>query len=320
MSPEPPNNLNFEANDPKIQADILRDRAYMLDQSRRFFSKRNILEVDCGALVKRAPIDSNIDVISASVSTTQTAFLHTSPEYAMKRLLSTGIGDIFFLGHVFRQGEIGRLHNPEFTMAEWYRIGLSFSQIIEETSDYLTLFLGNLPTRIIGYREAFEKYANINYAKDPLTHLLPAQSSHWSRTEGLHYILSHIIEPHLGKNELTVLTDYPPYEAALACLIEKEGEQVAERFEIYHNGVELANGYHELADPQELKRRFTEENKQRAKRNQEIYTLDEEFLSALENGFPDCCGVSVGFDRAFMLRRKAPSLASILPFSWTPSR
>lgn len=295
---------------------ILRDRAVMLDQARRFFSERNILEVDCGALVKRAPIDSNIDVISASVSQTEKGFLHTSPEYSMKRLLSLGIGDIFFLGHVFRQGEIGRLHNPEFTMAEWYRISIPFSQLIKETCNFLALFLGNLPTRTIGYRDAFALYANIDYMKDPLDHLLPPHSAHWTRTEGLHYILSHIIEPLLGKNELTILTDYPPYEAALACVIEKNNEKVAERFEIYHNGVELANGYHELADAKELQHRFMEENKAREKRNQETYQLDEEFLKALENGFPDCCGVSVGFDRALMLRHKATSLAQVIPFSW----
>lgn len=288
----------------------------MLDHARQFFYQRKVLEVDCGALVKRAPIDANIDVISATVSQTQTGFLHTSPEYAMKRLLSSGAGDIFFLGHVFRQGEMGRLHNPEFTMAEWYRIGLPFPDLIQETCDFIALFLGNLPIRTIGYREAFTLYANIDYAKDPIDHLLPPHSSHWTRTEGIHYILSHIIEPRLGQNELTVLNDYPPYEAALACVIEKNGEKVAERFEIYHQGVELANGYHELADANELRRRFTEENKARAKRSQECYLLDEDFLQALEKGLPDCCGVSVGFDRVLMLRHKAASLSQVLPFSW----
>ncbi len=289
----------------------LEDRAFMLDQVRCFFRERDVLEVDCGALVKRAPIDANIDVISAQVSLNETAFLHTSPEYAMKRLLVEGSGDIFFLGHVFRQGEWGRLHSPEFTMAEWYRVGMPFTSLIQETCAFLALFLGDLPIRILSYREAFTSYTEINYTEDPISHLLPSPS--WSRTEGLHYLLSHQIEPHLGLGELTVLTDYPPSEAALACVVEKNGEKVAERFEIYHQGVELANGYHESADPHELKKRFEEENRLRERRGQETYLLDEAFLSSLEKGFPDCAGVSVGFDRAFMLRQKASSIAQVLP-------
>lgn len=292
----------------------LKNRALMLQRARAFFQQRNILEVDCGALVKRAPIDANIDVISAFVSNTEQGYLHTSPEYAMKRLLSEGSGDIYFLGHVFRKGEIGRLHNPEFTMAEWYRIGVPFEAMIEETCAFLSLFLGHLPVRTLSYRNAFLQYAGINYAEDPLDPLLP--SNNWSREEGLDYILSHKIEPHLGLNELTILTDYPPSQAALACLTEKQGELVAERFEIYHRGVELSNGYHELSNPEELKRRFTLENQARKKRGQEPYLLDENFLNAMEKGIPDCCGVSVGFDRALMLQNQVDRLSHILPFSW----
>ena len=290
----------------------LKNRARMLEQARFFFKQRGILEVDCGALVKRAPIDANIDVISAFVSSSEQGFLHTSPEYAMKRLLSLGCGDIYFLGHVFRKGEIGRLHNPEFTMAEWYRIDLSFEKMIQETCEFLSLFLGPLPIRSLSYRNAFLQYAGIDYTKDSLPQVNPS----WTKVETLHYILSHQIEPFLGAEELTILTDYPPYEAALACVVEKNGESVAERFEIYHNGVELANGYHELSDANELRRRFEKENEERKRRNQEPYLLDNDFLSSLENNFPNCCGVSVGFDRALMLQQKANSLSQVLPFAW----
>ena len=293
----------------------LKNRALMLKKARSFFEEKKILEVDCGALVKRAPIDSNIDVISAYISHSEQRFLHTSPEYAMKKLLSQGSGDIYFLGHVFRKEETGRLHSPEFTMAEWYRIGFSLKEMMEETSDFLSLFLGPLSIEIISYREAFQKYAQIDYTKDSLDKHIPHHATHWSRLEGLHYILSHIIEPNLGTAGLTFLCDYPPYEAALACLTEKNGETVAERFEIYHKGVELANGYHELSNGKTLRDRFEKENQAREKRNQEPYLLDEEFLSSLNGDFPPCCGVSVGFDRAFMLQQNAKTLKEVIYFS-----
>lgn len=297
MSPEHLNRLN--------------DRALMLRAAREFFYEKNILEVDCGALIKKAPIDTNIDVISAFVSDTEEQFLHTSPEYAMKKLLACGTGDIFFLGHVFRKGERGKLHNPEFTMAEWYRIGISFEEMIRETCSFLSLFLGHLPMKALSYKEAFEQYAGIDYKNDSLEHLTPEKG--WSRKESLHYILSDKIEPFLGKGDLTILTDYPPDEAALAFVVKQQGELVAKRFEIYHEGVELANGYHELSDANELRGRFLTENAERQKRGQEAYSFDEELLFSLENGFPDCCGVSVGFDRALMLRHKVETLSDILP-------
>jgi len=293
----------------------LKERAKFLALARQFFSERGVLEVDCGALVKRAPIDANIDVITASVSNRETGFLHTSPEYAMKRLLALGMQDIYFLGHVFRKGEMGRLHNPEFTMAEWYRLSMPFEKMIQETCEFLFLFFGNLPIRLLSYRNAFSQYTQINYTQDSISHLLPQNAANWSKQESLHYILSHLIEPCLGQNELTVLIDYPPQEAALACVVKKNEEIVAERFEIYYQGVELSNGYHELSDDKELRCRFELENKMRELRNQEPYSLDEEFLTSIKD-LPDCCGVSVGFDRALMLRCKSPSLRHILPFSW----
>ena len=308
---------------PAPASEVLRDRALMLQKARTFFSERNVLEVDCCALGPRAAIDSNIDVIDASVSTRETGYLHTSPEYAMKRLLSAGCGDIYYLGHVFRKGDIGRLHNPEFAMAEWYRLGISFSEMIQDSCAFLSLFLGPLPVRTIGYREAFARYAGIDYTAASLEELQAASvsysasgSKNWSRDAHLHFLLTHAIEPHFGRGELTVFNDYPPIEAALAHLVEKNGEKVAERFEIYHEGVELANGYHELADSSELRRRFNEENEIRKIRNKETYLLDEAFLSAMQTGFPECCGVSVGFDRALMLRRKAKSIGEVLPFAW----
>lgn len=301
------------------------ERASLLRRARQFFYERGVTEVDVCALVTHAPIDSNIDVIAADVSDTERGFLHTSPEYAMKRLLTQGAGDIFFLGHVFRKNELGRFHNPEFTMAEWYRLNFSLDQMIEETCSFLSLFLGSLPLRILSYRDAFKEYAKINYTQDDLRkaaldHGLSPQTPEWSQAAYLHYLLTHIVEPNLGRGELTVLTDYPPDEAALACTTQKNGEEVAERFEIYYEGVELANGYHELSHSSTLRRRLEQENQLRRSLNKETYLLDEAFLSAMTRGLPPCCGVSVGFDRVLMLCLKTSSIHSIIPFSWNQTQ
>jgi lysyl-tRNA synthetase class 2 len=312
-----------QATETPIGVSVLKERALMLQLARKFFSDRGVLEVDCCALGKRAAIASKIDVIQAAASDQETGFLHTSPEYAMKRLLANGSGDLYYLGHVFRKGDIGHLHNPEFMMAEWYRIGLSFAEMIQETSDFLSLFLTNLPLRIVSYHEAFERYVGIDVVSADIEELRrtarlfsAADSEEWDRDTYVHFLLSHAIEPHLGQGEMTALIDYPPHEAALACVVEKQGRNVAERFEIYHEGIELANGYHELADASELRRRFAEENEIRRLQNKETYLLDETFLEAMEKNFPDCCGVSVGFDRALMLKLKAKSIREVLPFSW----
>ncbi len=297
-----PRNASFLGNK------VLKDRAQMLAKARAFFATRNVLEVDTGALVKCPPNDKNIDVIAVDQDN---GYLHSSPEYAMKRLLAEGIGDCYYLGHVFRKGELGHLHNPEFTMVEWYRLGVTFSDMIQETCEFLFLFFGPQPIRLLSYREAFEQYVGINYSTISLSELHQLTHSDWPRDTCIHYLLSHQIEPHLGQNNLTVIIDYPPHEAALACVTEKNGELVAERYEIYHQGVELTNGYHELSDAEELRRRFDRINLSRA----EPYALDEKFLTALKH-LPECCGVALGFDRALMLRHKLKSIKQVIPFAW----
>lgn len=278
----------------------IQDRAAMLARARHFFAEKNILEIDCPALVRKAPIDSHIDVIATDQDA---SFLHTSPEYALKRLLSAEFPDVYFLGHVYRKGEIGRLHNPEFTMAEWYRIGFSFDQMIDETCAFLQLFFGPLPIEKLDYMELFQKYKNVETNKD------------WSEQEQRHYLLTHFIEPELGKEGLCVVMHYPEEEAALARIVEKEGKKVAERFEVYFRGVELANGYHESNDAEGLRERFKEENRKRVGRSLGEYQFDEKFLGALEN-LPDCSGVALGFDRALMLKHGCSSLREIMPLSW----
>lgn len=284
----------------------------MLARARAFFAERGVMEVDTGALVKCPPNDSNIDVIGVDQDN---GFLHTSPEYAMKRLLSEGIGDCYFLGHVYRKNELGSLHNPEFTMAEWYRLNIPFEQMIQETCEFLFLFLGEMPIEKISYRAAFERFVGINYSAISLEELQQMTNSNWPRDTCLYYLLTHKIEPKLGQGRLTVFTDFPPHEAALACVAEKNGESVAERYEIYYKGVELCNGYHELSDANELRHRFHHKNKEREAEGKEPYALDEKFLTALQN-LPECCGVALGFDRALMLRHKLQSIKQVIPFAW----
>ena len=211
----------------------------MFAKARAFFAERNVLEVDTPILGNAAPVDLHIEIIAASTD----RYLHSSPEYGMKRLLAEGIGDIYQLGHVFRQGEVGRLHNPEFTMAEWYRHKFTFEELLEETLDFIRLFLGPLPSRILTYKQALHLYA-----KDAP---LPAEAEDWDADTKSSYLMGFVVEPQIGNDELTVIIHFPASQAALARTTLVDGELVAERFEIYCRGTELANGYHELTDAAE---------------------------------------------------------------------
>lgn len=307
---------------PESTKKILEKRAEMLSHVRDFFAKRSVLEVDVCALVRSPSLDAGLESIEASVSESETAYLHTSPEFAMKRLLADGIKDIYYLGHVYRKNDLGRLHNPEFTMAEWYRIGMPFETFIDEACDLIRLFLGPLPSRRLSYRDAFRIYAGLDLPVDgrkaaqTLGISVSSDTLDWSEDDWLHLLLSHAVEPRLGQGELTILTDYPPSQAALSRIVEKKGHPVAERFEIYYRGIELSNGYHELTDAPEQRRRFEAENRTRQKADKKPYPLDERLLQALEKGIPDCCGVSIGFDRLLMLSLELESIHDVLPFSW----
>lgn len=306
--------------------DILKDRSFFLQKARSFFFERGFLEVDTPILSKTAPIDEHIEILSVGLDDNHFGYLHSSPEYAMKRLLSMGSGDIFQISHVFRKGEIGSLHNPEFTMAEWYRIDSSFSSFIEETLEFIKLFLGDISSSILSYKEAFHLFAGINpfAAKaEELLHCAKAHGIDLASSEALdkdtllHLLMGFVIEPNLGKNTLTVLTDYPASQAALAQTEMKEGDLVAKRFEIYYKGIELANGYLELTDAKKQKLRLLEANQKRVEAGKDSLPIDLNFLQALEKGLPPCCGVAVGFDRLLLLKNNASSLDDVLSFGWT---
>jgi elongation factor P--(R)-beta-lysine ligase len=297
----------------------------MLRKARSFFAQREILEVDCPALTSAPPLDLHIDVMKVHGKEGLLGYLHTSAEYGMKRLLAQGIGDIYQISHVFREGEIGALHNPEFTMAEWYRCGFSFEQLIEETVAFICLFLGDLPEKHLDYRKMLQHYLQIDYTKMTPRDLsslakergllVSQEAATWDKDTWLQLLVSLLIEPHLGQGELSVITHFPATQAALAKTCSLNGLEAALRFEIYFNGIELANGYHELSDPHEQQRRFEKINHERLTSGKEPLPIDEKFLKALHT-LPDCCGVAVGFDRLMLLRHRAPTLLHVLPFSW----
>lgn len=305
---------------------ILKDRATMLQKARQFFSERAIMEVDCPILTESASIDAHIDLISAICQRDSKRYLHSSPEYGMKRLLAEGLGDIYQLSHVFRDGEYGLKHNPEFMMAEWYRVGMSFEELIKETVAFIELFIGRQTVDITSYRDAFLQYARVDpyHATkiDLINHIknLGIDTSFDLCSEDkdtlLSQILTYQIEPKLGFGKLTVLSLYPPSQSALAVVRNIEGVDVALRFEVYYQGIELANGYYELQDYVEQKNRLEESNEMRKALGKGALPVDYRFLDALKKGLPECAGVAVGFDRLLMLRHNVQSIESVIPFSW----
>jgi lysyl-tRNA synthetase class 2 len=314
------------ANTSLASKSTLQDRGLMLARARSFFAERGVLEVDCPILSRAAPIDLHIDVMQVDVTEKETGYLHTSPEYGMKRLLAAGTGDIYQLCHVFRQGEIGRLHNPEFTMVEWYRLALSFEELIDETAAFIHLFLTDIPVSIQTYRQALLQHAQIDYLttdsptlathlKAHGVHLAPDAPS-WDKDTLLNLLFNALVEPKLGQGELSVIRNYPASQSALSKTEVIDGENVALRFEIYGQGIELANGYFELTDPIEQRRRLESANRERMERGKASLPLDENLISALESGIPTCCGVAVGFDRLMLLRHSASALSEVLPFAW----
>ncbi len=304
---------------------ILKDRAEMFAKARHFFSSRGVTEVDCPAMSAFASVDVHIDLIRAYGLSSKTHYLHSSPEYGMKKLLAEGIGDIYQLSHVFRDNEYSMRHSPEFTMAEWYRLGFTFNAMIEETVEFIRLLIGDIPSTKITYREVFKKYAGIDYLKATEKELLlyleergidPYQNIEEEGKDALlNIILGVVIQPQLGQKEICVLQYFPASQSALAQLKKRGDEEVAERFEIFYRGMELANGYHELADAEEQLARLIQSNNTRESLGKDTLPIDEPFIKALEKGLPECCGVSVGFDRLMMLRHQKDDISDVIPLS-----
>lgn len=248
----------------------------------------------------------------------------------MKRLLAAGSGPIYQICKTFRNGERGRLHNPEFTMLEWYRPGFDHQALMSETEELVTAVLGEAvlhgPRERLTYAEAFARYAEINPFAAPMKELRDCARTHGIGANGLDMddrdgwldlLLSHVVGPKLGQQRLCFLYDYPVSQAALARI--RSGSQVqpypvAERFELYVNGIELASGYHELGDGIEQRRRFEVDLKKRAELCTILVPTDERLLAALESGLPDCAGVAVGVDRLVMLATGVAAIDEAVSF------
>lgn len=285
----------------------------MLAAVRQFFADRNVLEVDTPILSKAAPIATQIEVMTVHFVNGKRGYLHTSPEYAMKRLLAEHPIDMYQLSHVFREGESSERHNPEFTMVEWYRMGFNLQDLIDETVELIELFIGPQKPTFTTYRDLFLQHCGFDPFQVTLEEL-PKTNPSWSVDTWLDYYMSFTIQPKM--KGLTVIRSFPASQAALARLKQEGPNLVAERYEIYYDGLELSNGFYELTDPIEQRLRFENDIKDRDALGKPALPIDEEFLKALEKGLPECSGVAVGFDRLLMLQQKAASIKEVVPFTW----
>ena len=299
---------------------VLAARAVLYRQIRQYFDEQGVLEVDVPVLGRSASLDPNLDAMV--VADDGPLYLQTSPEYFHKRLLASGSGSIFSLTRAFRRGEQGRLHNPEFAILEWYRVHYAMQELIEDVVNLLRSLFPDLAVTQATYADLFEAALNINphrASEDEINRLVAEHSSYrgkLSSRAGLELLFSQVLEAQMADG-LQVVTHYPQNQAALARLTaDAQGNRVALRFEVFINGLELANGYQELTDAEEQRARFALEQEERRSVGLAVPDMDEKLLQALEQGMPECSGVALGLDRLLMIRLGADHLAEVLSFDW----
>lgn len=293
---------------PSASLDCLRTRAAMLARIRQYFADTGALEVETPILARSATPDPQLD--SFVTEDGGALYLHTSPEFFMKRLLAAGSGSIYQIAKVFRRGEYGRRHAREFSMLEWYRVDMGYRELMHDVAQAIACALGSLRSlatpEYLSYGEAFQRHCGVDGLRDDVPALRAAAARlgiAFDPTEAdvdvwRNLLLTHAIEPHLGPGRLTFLYDFPASQAALARL-RADTPPVAERFEVYLDGVELANGFAELRDANEQRARFdTQLGHRRARRLPQV-PLDEDFLAALP-AMPACSGVALGLDRLLL--------------------
>ena len=317
---------------PYARREMLLARAELLAQIREFFTARNVLEVETPVLSQAGTTDPNIESFQTryegpGLPLGQSLYLATSPEFHMKRLLAAGSGDIYQISRVFRQTEFGRWHNPEFSLLEWYRIGFDLPALMDEVSQLVSQLLApehNLQaTEFITYREAFQRHLALEPFTATTAQLQQCADSLRIGVSGLgiddhdawlDVLMSHCVQPRLGKEGLCFVYDYPATQAALARLRAGVLPPVAERFELFIDGIELANGFHELEDAEQQLQRFSRDLELRRQRGLSAVPIDRRLIDALYNGLPDCSGVALGLDRLLQCKFGTKALHECLVF------
>lgn len=313
---------------PSAGVEMLRARAALLNDIRAFFSHHKVMEVETPVLSKAGVTDPNIHSMRLSLQDQADRFLHTSPEFPMKRLLCADSGDIYQISKVFRDAELGRNHNPEFTLLEWYRLEYDHHDLMQEVD---TLLHGLFPGELALPRSRFLSYADavLNATGKPLEEfdtaavrqvlhergIEPPDSLGEGIDSWLDLLMSFVVAPTFDRDCLTYLYDYPASQAALA-KISSDNPDVAERFEVYFGELELANGFHELQNAEEQRARFENDNGARAAQSLEQIPLDHNLIDALTSGLPTCAGVALGIDRLLMAFYKKSHIKEVISFDY----
>ncbi|MDB1122348.1 elongation factor P--(R)-beta-lysine ligase [Vibrio algarum] len=321
--------MNNDSWQPSASIESLKLRATLIGGIRRFFVDRDVLEVDTPAISHATVTDIHLhtfktDFIGPGYADGQPLFLMTSPEFHMKRLLAAGSGSIYQIGKSFRNEENGRYHNPEFTMLEWYRVGFDHHDLMDEMDELLQLTL-NVGTSVrLTYQQAFLSSLEVCPLQASMKELKEVASSlglsdiadpEHDRDTLLQLLFSIGVEPKIGLTSPAFVYDFPASQAALA-KINTNDPRVADRFEVYFKGIELANGFHELDDPQEQLSRFVEDNQKRRDMGLEMQPIDYHLIDALKAGLPACAGVALGIDRLVMLAQEKQHIDEVTAFSF----
>jgi lysyl-tRNA synthetase class 2 len=308
----------------------LRLRAGLLARLREFFARHDFLEVETPLLSADTVVDRYLDPLSVTLfkdprspDVGRRMWLQTSPEFAMKRLLAAGADRIYQVTRAFRGAERGAYHNPEFTMVEWYRVGDSMATGMTLLGELASELLAADRVSRVSFGEAFQRHVGVDPHSATVKKLAAAAKSHGipiphnmpkhDRDLWLNLLMAILVEPQLGIECPVILYDYPASQAALA-QVRKDDPPVAERFELYANGIELANGYHELLDASVLRERNRQANMLRKADGNFTLPEDSRLLAAMEHGLPDCVGVALGFDRLVMIAARASSIGEVMAF------
>lgn len=315
---------------PAVELRQLRQRAQLLAGIRQFFAERGVLEVETPLLCHATGTDPNLDFFASRFNTgvqPETLFLQTSPEFAMKRLLAAGSGSIYQICKAFRNGEAGRFHNPEFTILEWYRVGFGLPQLMDEVADLLKPLLSpalpNLAVMQTGYRQLFLDATGLDplvfdrsgYRQFAVVNAYPEADDLCGDDHALwlDFLFSHRVQQAMPPDTICLVYDYPAIQSSLA-RVHPGDPRLAERFEVFVNGMELGNGFFELADASEQAARFEREIAYRRRHGLAAVDKDERLLAALRAGLPDCSGVAIGLDRLLMLAGACAHIEQVLAF------